>query len=708
MTGLERQAIDVADPAAVIVRYLREDDAVIRCAGAKALGALADRGAASALVDALLDEDPDVRTDAMEALITCAGPCDAAAILRSLEGDPVKEVKVLAIRAIARLEDRAAIPLIRRLAKDRAEDMVAWEDDAGMWDDWLDVQIVAIEALGHLQASEAIDDLLEARTDEMGQELDEVIFPTLARIEEGGMTALLGFLRDRDARVRERAVKAMAKARPETLRPMRDLLLQDKSPAVRRLAVSVVDPENSKATELALHDPDSGVRKSALEAFGEHRPALLEAALGDPDEEMRATALKALVDGDHTPLPADLADNAQAWMTIADAPLATVAIAALPRLLGQRSMEPLRRLAEENERPIEVRIAAISALGETSGDGLINALRRCVVDPTSQIRAAALAALANLAEQTKHEHQQDAAELLASAIGGGFGTEAKAHPPLAERQGDLAASKVEGGPGHVTITPEGDIVTADVEDDTVIEGHFPKSTLDAIQTIDRPAEEKLADGPKPMKRRVPVDGPADVATDIRKVALTMAAKCQSALVTEALIDALSDKEPTIRAAAFRSLTRRSLTSERSALEKIDDALEDPDPAIRHDAARILVNLSPEDVDARLSILLGDDDAMVRGFAIGQVGRREPTIAIKALEDRSDLVRRHALDSLVDDGNALALEGGVQVCLAKGHADTLADCLKRCPNLREPLLLHLGDEQLGRLEILTALEALASA
>ena len=198
------------------------------------------------------------------------------------------------------------------------------------------------------------------------------------------------------------------------------------------------------------------------------------------------------------------------------------------------------------------------------------------------------------------------------------------------------------------------------------------------------------------------------ATDIRRVALAMAAACSSKLVAEALIDALSEKEPTIRAAAFRALARRSATREVHDVEAVDDALSSPDAAIRHDAARILANTPADDVAARLSALLEDEDAMVRGIAIGQLGRHELAVALNALADTSSLVRQAALDGLIDAGDAAAMTDGVQVCLTKGYADTLADCLRRNPNLREPLLARLSEEKLSRLETLTALEALASA
>ena len=188
------------DAAAVIARHLQSEDEVTRCLAAKALGIIGgniggntggDVGA-DALVAALMDTDPDVRADAMDALVICARPQDAAQLRRSLIGDPVQEVKVAALRVLAHLGDQESIALIRRLAVDRAQDTVSWEDTAGMWDDWLEVQIAAVEALGELDASEAVEDLLAARSDEFGQELDHVVFSALSRIGDGGIAALTG------------------------------------------------------------------------------------------------------------------------------------------------------------------------------------------------------------------------------------------------------------------------------------------------------------------------------------------------------------------------------------------------------------------------------------------------------------------------------------------------------------------------------------
>ncbi len=113
------------DAAAVIARHLRSEDEVTRCLAAKALGNIGENTggdvAADALVAALMDTDPDVRADAMDALVTCARPQDATHIRRSLIGDPVQEVKVAALRVLAHLGDQESIALIRRLAVDRAQ-----------------------------------------------------------------------------------------------------------------------------------------------------------------------------------------------------------------------------------------------------------------------------------------------------------------------------------------------------------------------------------------------------------------------------------------------------------------------------------------------------------------------------------------------------------------------------------------------------------
>ena len=135
--GLTRRPVGPAasdtDPAEAIAPYLAAPEDVIRCAAARALGALGGENAAAPLIEALMDPDPDLRTDAMTALVRCARLEDAAVIRRPLEGDPVADVKVAAIQALARLKDASSIGLLRALARSRCEEEFAWEEPESAW-----------------------------------------------------------------------------------------------------------------------------------------------------------------------------------------------------------------------------------------------------------------------------------------------------------------------------------------------------------------------------------------------------------------------------------------------------------------------------------------------------------------------------------------------------------------------------------------------
>ncbi|MEO1457535.1 MAG: hypothetical protein AAFV49_08190 [Pseudomonadota bacterium] len=92
---------------------------------------------------------------------------------------------------------REAAPPLRALARDRAADEVARDEENGSWEDWLDMQTAAIEALGAMGVANAVPDMLVARADEMDQALAKVVFPVLARVGASGVAALFGLMRTR-------------------------------------------------------------------------------------------------------------------------------------------------------------------------------------------------------------------------------------------------------------------------------------------------------------------------------------------------------------------------------------------------------------------------------------------------------------------------------------------------------------------------------
>ena len=718
------QPLDSAAGAlTAILPQLRGGDDVIRCLAARGLGALADEAAAGDLVEALLDEDPDVRSDAMAALVRCARPQDGEAIRRSLLGDPIKEVKLHAIEALAALGDDATQPLLRRLAKDRCEAEVAWEDDGVSWDDWLDIQVCAIGALGRSDNNDAIADILEARSDELGQDLDVVAFEALAAIGGKGTAALIPFARDSNARVRERALTALSKSEPDALAPWSAELCRDESPAVRCFAVACLRADGPELKALALKDPDATVRRTALRVLAPRSAAVVGVALQDVDEGVRAVALESLLTrqdlvADDTGLsPDDLAANLEVWLQSAGVDLAATAAAGLLQLKGSAAGPALCTAATAQDRPVEVRIAAIRCLGLLGDEASLDLLGRLRSDPIQQIRAAALAALGQLSNGQDGSSAIRAQALLAEAIAGTVVT-----PDMAinedEVAPDAATPKEEPIAGRLEITTEGDIVAAAA--DHRGEAAFPQSTLDAIkaESVDRAESDAVSIPGRGedtgrargrSRRRVPVDGPSVFDEELRILALRIATDCTGTEIDGAVSACLEDESAVVRRAAFAAVARRSERADdglaASSQEVLIRALNDEDPTIRGDAARALA-ASATDTTRCLRPGLEDRDPLVRAVCLKAVARTDSQHALAGLQDSSSAVRKVALDLILESGSPSELERALRVCLQEGQPDSLAEALKRKQTAQELLFSAMTTQSLSRPEIQVALEALS--
>lgn len=718
--------------AEVIARYLQNEDDVTRCLAAKALGKVGGRAAAEALVAALLDKDADVRSDAMTALIRCARPEDAADIRRSLIGDPVPEVKVAAIRALARLGDRESIPLLRGLARDRVEEQVIWEGNAALWDDWLDVQLVAVDALGDLGASEAIEDLQATRSDEMGQDLDDVVFAALARMPHGGVAALIGLLRDRAPRVRARALAALTKASPEILTPMIGLLLEDSDLKVRLLAVACLAPDDPRLADLACHDPDPALRQEALLNCADERPEIAHSALSDPDENVRSVALEQCAAHQSWPRSEDLIANVLAWMQTAGERLAAVSASVLARLDPEGASAPLLDLAVAADRPIAARVAALRALEVVDTRGLTESLTGLAVDSARPVRTAALAALTKRCDGAAEPEERQAAEAaVAQAIRGELCGDISREIDLNNDAMGAAASKIEDeNASRISITPDGEIIDREQKselpdtplptDSNVIRGHFPRSTLEAIQApIDSPPSDsdvvltdvdlsflELAQKGR-RRQRVSIDGPVDIADDLRIVALRVGACSGGPGVEQAISDALCSPVISVRVAAFEALARRALvqTISPALLPLLTNALSDPAPIIRGLAARTLCAASPNAAE-RLARHLDDADATVRAEVLKATGRvsRRPRLA--SLSDPAPLVRYTALQLVLDYGDDDELAQALEICETEGAADLIRKACNFSDHAGELVLFSLSSGNLSIRQARTLLDAIA--
>ena len=699
------------DPTQAIAPYLAAPEDVIRCAAARALGALGGENAAAPLTEALMDPDPDLRADAMAALVRCARPEDAAVIRRSLEGDPVAEVKVAAIQALARLKDASSEELLRALARSRCEPEIAWEELNGAWDEWLDVQVAAIEALGAIGADEAVDDLIDVRDDEEGQDLDHVVFAALAHIPERGIPALRGFLEHADARVRERALGALSTVGRDALVPIREALVRDPSPRVRRLAIDCFDEGDETLAALALNDPDAPVRCAALGRVASLRPDIVRSGFFDPDETVRVVALEASARQQIDVDEPDFVANVEAWLRTAGVALATASAAALPTLAGTRSASALSEAANDSERHPEVRIAALRSLGGIGTEESVDALRRAAVDRSRQVRLAAFAALAELIPRAPCEIRHRALAVLTDAVRGSLAPEPSAEESAGNDSLPAPAAAEQGDSGPAVATPNGETPptptpTPPASDDAAstadsTEPAYPRSTLEAIggralvtarsDAAPSPSDDRertSEHNPKNRPLRVAVEGPDDIGQDIRLIALRLAAACTGEEIDEVLAEATGSATPALRAAAFEAIARRAAAMPLAPglTEVAIDALGDGDPPVRTAAARALSEQG--DAASHLFPLLDDPDDGVRAAALKAVATAHPEKAAGGFRDPSPAVRGAALDAVAGYKKDTLVEQAMRMIVDAGFTDTLDQACRRHPIARHTLLAML--------------------
>ena len=695
------------DLTPALLHHLGTGNDVLRTAAVRALAAQSpgDERARAALLDALVDEDPDVRSDAMEALFRFAAPEDAPAIRRSLQGDPVREVKVAAVRLLAELGDGGSVDLLRALVSSRCDDRVAWEDEDDVWDDWLDVQIAAIEALARLGVADAVQDMLAARDDEFGQTLDAPVFGALARLGSEGAAWLLAVAQTEEGLGRKRALSALATTGAEALAPHLDHILGDDMAALRALALPLLDAGDDRAAALALKDPDAGLRRAAVLRFAADRPELAIAALSDADEKVQAAALDRLQLPLEHQLHAALVDNLLAWLRSAGATLAAAAALSVARLAPNRADLALVDLADDATRPLEARIAAVEGLARLEDPHATGRLIALLANPSQQIRMVALTALRTRAAQA----EAGAEAALAKAMTGRLlpATAATvAHAP--EPATDLGASRMDEGPApSVRISPDGDIIEAGAQGADAAMA----STLAAIQYqpgAPEAAEETPEEtAPKRRKRRA-VEGPEAVADDLARVAMGIAADLPSDRIGAALMVQATAEDDMLRAAAWEAMRKRYTDAEPCGDVALAArvALRDPLPVVRAAAAQLVLS-DPDPKPELRALCLRDEDALVRAIALRADSGENADALLPFLNDPARIVRDAALDRLSQGDAGGRAEAIVDALMASDHIDTLARAIGLSADLQACAAGRLLKGGLGGKQAFVLLEAFAA-
>ena len=637
-----------ADACAALAQVLSSGMDVHRCLAAKALGRIGGPEAIPPLIAALLDEDPDVRTDAATALAALEDPSTIKPLLENLLGDPCGDVKLAALDGLVRLRSAEVAPWLHRLVQGRDPEIV-WDEEAFAqegWDDWTDMQLKAIEGLGVLGAREAVGEIVAALDDEEGQELDSVAFKSLARMGAEGLAALDRQLDHPNSRRRRRAATALADCSDPAAMAALGRALQDTDTEVRLSAFAALaarDPADPRMAAL-LDDADLRVVSAVARRIAPVHPERLCTLLQHTVHEVRQATLEAIAESEAELSNAELSQIVRDCL-VGPAPQASAA-AALLRLEGEGAAPDLIAALTDTNRPVEIRLGALRALRRAGDARAVSALIAAVGDDQRRLRIEALAALAALAKDNS-AWPNPAGEALFAALNGSL-------VPAPEQEPDPVPSET-----HVRTEPETPTQPAST------------STLQAILSAE-PGAAARADTPEPgveltredlerlaiarrtpKRRRLPVSPDIEAHADVPTLAARMLGDLPQPAVATALADILSRDDEALRRAAADSLA--VIATHLGCL---------PEPVVE----ALLAAVSGTDRDLRL--------ASIKALAASDVARTADPLA-KCLEDEDDFVRAEAIRTLAKLGccdarteAALAdRDPGVRLAAAEAIAET---------------------------------------
>ncbi len=665
-------------------RYLASENDVIRNMAVRALPAIGfdEEDVRQALLEALVDEDPDTRADAMESFSAIAGEGDAQTLLGSLKGDPVREVKLAAVAGLARLRSHEAVPVLRALVTSRFEEEIAWEDELGDWEDWLDIQIAAIGALGQLGATEAIEDLMTAREDEFGQNLDITVFSALGQMGDAGVSKLLDLVTTGSGLARSRASQTLSSLAPDILMARRDFLVSSDDPVLRRMAVPLFSAQSDRIAKLLKDDPDADVRIAAMHLALLERPAAAVECLIDGEQKVQAAALDALEMPLAPALQSALADNMLAWMKVGTPVLVIASIKRLPDVAPDHAPAALLNVIEDKDQPLDVRVAAVDALGSSllniPGDQFAPLLR----NSAQQVRVRALSILRDRAAAGNTA----AVDLLASAISGNDAREKEASSTADHEPGggpDVGAPKGEAaGSRNIRITPEGEIVELVPSDGA---GDAGLSTLSSILQGNEPLKDadQTGKGAKQRQRR-PVEGPDAVSRSLSTEAMKIVAGLAAPQIRAALLTRLETAPEDLGGVIWTALEQNcgTLGADEVFLEAAGKALSHKDPVARIAAYRICQSAGEADPSVQENAL-ADPDALIRAEAVKFL---MPEKAVNHLNDEVFVVRKAALERVLKAGKKEVACHAAETLIDAERSDTLSILLRSS----EPAFDHLQE------------------
>ena len=473
-------------------------DEVDRCNVIRTLGILKADESAPILIKSLRDKDLDVCIDAAENLGKIGAADSIPSLIESLENDPDGEIRTIIVAALGDIaisqaanseggaKTNKAIDALLNIAQNRPENL----DWLGEWDDYWDMQLNAVKALGRLGIEKAVPIMNEIITSDDHQDIESEVLVALAQIGHEGHTLLGKRLKEGAPRERRRAAQALGHATtPESLSMLAGGLL-DSAGEVREATLNALAQRQAtqyaKAILVYLRDPDPEVKSAAMAAIahlGKNGSQRINAAqisdklqplLSDEDIDVRTAALKFIANFDDAK-QFDKKLQQAIIKALAD-PVSTVAEAAcdaVAKLQYEAAVPDLQLTLRKQDLNPTVRRQAAMALGKMPNctQETITALTTAISAPQQPVRLGALQALSELYTADKVADEGVLETLIAAS-----------RRELLEEE-DLAAPANDADgeqPELITANPD-TAADAPTEDEVASESDpKPISTLDAI------------------------------------------------------------------------------------------------------------------------------------------------------------------------------------------------------------------------------------
>jgi len=376
----------LASRHAVIValhEVLQRDNTQSRCCAVRALATVGadDEESCKRLIGLLLDQDPDVRMDAVVALGRMKVEQAVLPLLENLEKDPEGEIRIEVVKALSSIRSPQAVErLIRCFKEDGYPELDYQVDDLEFNACW-EVQSIAMDALATIGDSRAVEPLIEVLESEGYEDLQESGYRALARLSSGSARKfLLTQLKQGEALARRRAARALAaipelrigaesatrEIPPDILNGLTNALV-DTDAAVRIYAAQALgasaDPAAVVPVTLLLDDPDMEVRSEAAEILaaiqGREIVDRLHQLLTEKDRDLSRRIVRVLGDIGE---PASL-DAVGLLLDSPDGDLVYEAVGALGKIGAAGPEQKLADILSEQGNHYTLRMQAALALG---------------------------------------------------------------------------------------------------------------------------------------------------------------------------------------------------------------------------------------------------------------------------------------------------------------------------------------------------------